>query len=280
MPGYVVTEEEQYALRGLPHIARVLYDALSPRRDFKTGKVGIRPEVSWLALMQDLYVEPHSGIKSGSPTKNQLRRAAAQLARAGLVVMQSNEAQRKLIFFLPLAMRDSFVPKQPGPNPDHHPGPQATEGKSTTTRTTGQSRTRHTPGVSSSNHHHHLSEAPSVVKTLQWSDSLSESERKMLTKMLASARVNGQAQDLADELTAAIEKGAIRKGVVPWFSGILNRFQAGTYQQTPEGAAIARRRASAQRTETPPPPEATRATSAAARAHIEAMREKLRSGKR
>lgn len=119
-----------------------------------------------------------------------------------------------------------------------------------------------------------------MVKTLQWSDSLGESERKMLTKMLTSSRVNGQAQELADELTAAIEKGAIRKGVVPWFSGILNRFQAGTYEQTPEGAAIARRRAQAQRTDPPPPPEAPRASSATARAHLESMREKLRSGKR
>lgn len=276
-PGLVVTAEEWHELYGLPPLAIVLYLAISRRRDFKTGRVGIKPSVSWQAFREDLYVEPHSGIKGGSPSKNALRRAAAWLVRAKLVVMQSNEAQRHLIFLLPLARRDSLVSNKPGTNPDHHPGPQATEEKSTATRTTRQARTRHTPVISNSNHHHHIDTAGSGVK---WSDSLGESERQLLTKMLTSARVNGQAQILADELTAAIEKGAIRKGAVAWFSGVLNRWKDGTFQQTPEGASISRRRSPVKRSEPPPPPTDPRASSASARAHIEAMREKLRSGKR
>jgi len=52
--------------------------------DYKTGLVGIRRGVSYQSLKEALYIEPHPGIQSGSPGKDQLRRALNGLEKAGL----------------------------------------------------------------------------------------------------------------------------------------------------------------------------------------------------
>ena len=67
----LLNEQELEALAGLPLLASALYVmAIKPRIDIATGVVGIKPKISWRALAEWLYVEPHSGIKnSGSPSQ-------------------------------------------------------------------------------------------------------------------------------------------------------------------------------------------------------------------
>lgn len=116
MPSIRLNEDELTALFGLPHLAIVLYLlGLRPRVDFRTGLIGIRPLISWQALREAVYVEPHPGTKHVYAKVNAVRRAAGWLEKAGLIRMQSHD--RQLIFFLPLADRDQSVQKKAGRGP-------------------------------------------------------------------------------------------------------------------------------------------------------------------
>ena len=119
-------DREQAALLGLPHAAIALYLWLRARMDFATGFVGVRPLVSWFALAQDLYVEPHRGplhgrSRSGRPSIDQVYRLSGVLERAGLVSRRSKIEPPQLIFKLPLADTLSLVQKKPAPNPRGQP---------------------------------------------------------------------------------------------------------------------------------------------------------------
>lgn len=103
-----LNEAELVALDGLPLLAQCLYVfAIKPRIDLRTNLVGIKPRISWQALREWLYVEPHSGVLGGSPSKQQIRRAAEWLEKTGLVTFQSRRQQ--LIFKCLLANQDKFV---------------------------------------------------------------------------------------------------------------------------------------------------------------------------
>lgn len=92
-----VTDEELSALRGLPYIQQLLYlTAIKPYVDYRTGVVGIARGISYQSLAEELYIEPHQGIKSGSPSKDQIRRAIKGLEKAGLLRIQSMDW--KLVF--------------------------------------------------------------------------------------------------------------------------------------------------------------------------------------
>ncbi|OCH99158.1 Vir protein [Legionella jamestowniensis] len=92
----IITHQELSALSGLPYIQQLTYlQGIKPYIDYKTGIVGIRRGISYQSLSEALYIEPHSGIKSGSPSKDQLRRALRGLEKAGLIQIQSWE--RKLV---------------------------------------------------------------------------------------------------------------------------------------------------------------------------------------
>ncbi|HCA7697402.1 TPA: hypothetical protein MX450_006729, partial [Pseudomonas aeruginosa] len=68
MPSFQINDEEREALRGLPMLAREIYVfALRPFMDFATGVVGERRGISWKSIAEELYVEPHQGIKGGEP---------------------------------------------------------------------------------------------------------------------------------------------------------------------------------------------------------------------
>lgn len=109
----LLNEQEQRALDGLPLLAFCLYvKALKPRLDIATGTIGIKPRISWQALGEWLYVEPHSGVKSGSPSKQQLRRALLWLQKAGLVEQISKK--RQLVFKCLLTTPDYYQLKQVG----------------------------------------------------------------------------------------------------------------------------------------------------------------------
>ncbi|CZH50397.1 Vir protein [Legionella pneumophila serogroup 1] len=92
----IITHQELSALSGLPYLQQLTYlQGIKPYVDYKTGIVGIRRGISYQSLSEALYIEPHSGIKSGSPSKDQLRRALKGLEKAGLIQIQSWE--RKLV---------------------------------------------------------------------------------------------------------------------------------------------------------------------------------------
>ncbi|AOU64448.1 Vir protein [Legionella pneumophila] len=92
----IITHQELSALSGLPYLQQLTYlQGIKPYVDYKTRVVGIRRGISYQSLSEALYIEPHSGIKSGSPSKDQLRRALKGLEKAGLIQIQSWE--RKLV---------------------------------------------------------------------------------------------------------------------------------------------------------------------------------------
>src|SRR5690606_24735427 len=113
MPAFQINEGEREALRGLPMLAREIYVfGLRPFMDYATGLVGVRRGISWKSIAEELYVEPHQGIKGGEPTEKELRRALAWLQKVGL--LGPNQAERRLVFELLLATRDQSVRKKVG----------------------------------------------------------------------------------------------------------------------------------------------------------------------
>lgn len=113
MPAFQINDDEREALRGLPMLAREIYVfGLRPFMDFGSGVVGVKRGVSWKSIAEELYVEPHQGIKGGEPTEKELRRALAWLQRSGLV--GPNQADRRLVFELQLATRDQSARKKVG----------------------------------------------------------------------------------------------------------------------------------------------------------------------
>ncbi len=111
-----ITQEELSALNGLPHLQQLLYlRGIKPYIDYRTGIVGIMRGISYQSLAEALYIEPHQGIKSGSPSKDQIRRAIKGLEKAGLLRIQSMEW--KLIFQCLLTNQDYFKPNKPAANP-------------------------------------------------------------------------------------------------------------------------------------------------------------------
>lgn len=124
-----INNEELSALRGLPHIQQLLYlTGIKPYVDYKTGMVGIVRGISYQSLAEELYVEPHQGIKSGSPSKDQIRRAIKGLEKAGLLRIQSLDW--KLVFQCLLVKQDSSCSNKPAAKPHedcatmkHHESP-------------------------------------------------------------------------------------------------------------------------------------------------------------
>lgn len=108
----IITHRELSALSGLPYLQQLTYlHGIKPYVDYKTGLVGIRRGISYQSMSEALYIEPHSGIKSGSPSKDQLRRALKGLEKVGLIEIQSWE--RKLVLRCLLLDRHESVQNKP-----------------------------------------------------------------------------------------------------------------------------------------------------------------------
>lgn len=117
----VINNLELSALRDLPYIQRIAYIfGVRPYMDKHSSIVGVKRRISYQSLSEALYVEPHPGIQSGSPSKAQLRRALKGLERAGLISIQSVEKQ--LILKCLLAGKDNFVQNKAVTKPSHDPG--------------------------------------------------------------------------------------------------------------------------------------------------------------
>ena len=113
MPSFLINDEERESLRGLPMLAREIYVfGLRPFMDYRTGLVGERRGISWKSIAEELYVEPHQGIKGGEPSEKELRRALTWLQKVELV--GPNQAERRLIFQLLKATRDQSARNKVG----------------------------------------------------------------------------------------------------------------------------------------------------------------------
>lgn len=113
----LLNDMEREALRGLIYMARESYVfGIRPFMDYASGIVGIARGISYQSIAEELYVEPHQGIKSHRPTEKELRHAIDWLERAGLLERSkdANKRDRKLVFRLPLATTDKFARKKVG----------------------------------------------------------------------------------------------------------------------------------------------------------------------
>lgn len=87
---YSINSEELAALCGLSHLQQLAYfRGIRPYMDVKTGLVGVKRGISFQSIAEQLYVEPHQGIKSESYSRAQVRRAILALARVGVITPQS-----------------------------------------------------------------------------------------------------------------------------------------------------------------------------------------------
>lgn len=114
----VISYRELSALLGLPFLQRLLYlQGLRPYVDYQTGVVGVKRGISYQSIAEILFVEPHSGIQGGSPSKDQLRRALRNLEKAGLIEIQSYE--KKLILKCLLLDLHQFAQNKLAINPPY-----------------------------------------------------------------------------------------------------------------------------------------------------------------
>lgn len=146
MPAVLLTEAELDALAGLPHLAIAIYLALRRRMDLETALVGARFGVSWQAITEDVYIDPHRGRAARAPGREAVRRGVQWLVPQ-LVQMRSRVAEARLIFFLPRARTLSLAQRKTDRKPTGYPDRVATEGESTETRQGAKRANRQTSEV-------------------------------------------------------------------------------------------------------------------------------------
>lgn len=116
-----LNEAEMSAMSNLPFMHRCLYIfGIRQYMDYETGITGIKRGISWQSLREELYVEHHQGrIEYGSPSREQVRRAAEMLEKKG-VILNISEGLR-LIFKCILAIQDKSVQNKPDRRPTYQP---------------------------------------------------------------------------------------------------------------------------------------------------------------
>jgi len=113
---FMINGEELEALYGLPHAQQLAYlRGIRPYMDVKTGIVGVKRRVSLQSIAEQLYIEPHQGIKGEKYSRAQVRRALSALERVGLIRLQSEELQ--LILKCNLATLGYFAKNKVVTNP-------------------------------------------------------------------------------------------------------------------------------------------------------------------
>lgn len=117
---------ELAALLELPYIQRVVYlMGIRPYMDRQSCIVGIKRRISYQSLRETLYVGPIAGVKTGSPSLQQMKRAVKSLERAGLIEIQSTE--RHLIVKCIFAELDNPAQKKAVPKPYLYPDTNPTQ---------------------------------------------------------------------------------------------------------------------------------------------------------
>ncbi len=107
-------DREDEAMHGLPWIAQLIYlRALRPHMDYSTGIVGVARGISLKGIAETLHIEHGQGRRdAGDPSQKAVRHALELLEREGLI--KKLQADRQLVFRLPLADVDSSVQKKWG----------------------------------------------------------------------------------------------------------------------------------------------------------------------
>ena len=109
---------ELAALMELPLIQRVTYlMGIRPYMDRQSNIVGIKRKISYQSLREVLYVGPIAGVKTGSPSRQQVKRAVKSLERAGLIEIESTN--KNLILKCPLAALDKTTQNKADLKPTH-----------------------------------------------------------------------------------------------------------------------------------------------------------------
>lgn len=105
---YQINNDEEFAMSGLSHVARLVYLYLRQHMDYETGLTGIKRKVSLQGISEYLYVAPHQGIKEEKYSHMQVRGALNWLEKAGLIERNkaSNKSNRQSVFKLILATTD------------------------------------------------------------------------------------------------------------------------------------------------------------------------------
>ncbi|RUR14246.1 hypothetical protein [Legionella sp. km772] len=115
---FMMNNEELAALYGLPHAQQLVYlRGIRPYMDVKTGLVGVKRRISLQSLAEELYIQPHQGIKGEKYSRAQVRRALSALERVGLITLQSEELQ--LILKCNLVTLGYFTQNKPVTNQSH-----------------------------------------------------------------------------------------------------------------------------------------------------------------
>lgn len=113
---FILNTEELALLYGLSHIQQLTYlRGIRPYMDYKTFIVGVKRKISYTSIAEQLYVEPHQGIKAPSFSRDQVRRAVAGLARVGIVSVLSEDLS--LILKCELASVRFYVQNKAAINP-------------------------------------------------------------------------------------------------------------------------------------------------------------------
>lgn len=302
MASFIITEDEQEALEGLPMPAQVLYYALRKLMDFSTGRVGAIYAISWQGLRAALYVEPHRGIKYEYPHKETVRRLAGWLERRGLVRFQSNLASARLIFLLPKALTNSLVQKKADTKPTGSADTKADRGNDElpAKHSHREEKRQRGNGLAQADREAdmgktakadtYLLSVPSttttlgsstvgvVVETLQWPASATPEEKATWKTMIDRAKLNGDAQLIVDEFSGALLKSAIQNRT-GYLRALIARMKQGSFvaerayavQDARERASKAKARTSQSRAGQGTPP----ATKAAARAHLDNIKKRM-----
>lgn len=242
-----LNDRELEALQGLPMMQVCLYVmGIRPRMDFATGSVGIKRRISWQALSEALYIEPHPGIKSGSPDKSAIRRAAEGLERAGLIrnLSQRRKDDRQLIFDCVLANTDKNTPKKADTKPTHQadtlePAPVLASEPSADTPKKAKAD-KHPASDSLLDTSPHIQPNQMGGAGVEFADNIPNPQRPAIEGYLLAVKTKGQRQIMLDDLIGYISqqraKGTPVKNPAGIMRRMVERWKAGEYQ--PELAHI------------------------------------------
>lgn len=125
MGAWLLTDEEDDALQGLPLLAQTIYVRVLRRHmDYGTGIVGRARRVSYQQMRETCevdgdYTESHARWQ---PSVQQINRALRHLEGAGLIVrLPKRKRTDPLVFRLPHASQGSICPQDPRQAPDKAP---------------------------------------------------------------------------------------------------------------------------------------------------------------
>ncbi len=278
----LISDSEFAALQGLPYMLTALYLYLRRYMDYQTGVVGRSRGISYQSLSEALYIEPHSGIKGGSPHRSAIRRALESLERAGLLRRSSNP--KLLIFKLPLALQDKSGLKKPDTNPTQEPDtakPAPVKAQRHKADTAKQAKPD-TPPVSgvtvnkTTTTEILTSNASSSSPGLIFSNRIHEGSRAGLERMLQGFALDMQ-QELLDELAGYIERGKVQSTHEALLHGMVKAAKQGLFNPSYAGKVKAKRE-QPERPAVALPPAATAEQKAVGREKMKSVMKVLKGG--